>query len=211
MKIVLILLLVLIVLYILTHSCSKSAVSRFFYTDPKHAYKSIVKELGHPDIIVNRPGGFAMWFPENSPLKSIILKDERVPHGNHSDFLYVTVDIDISDDDLQKVVSTNKSTFYDADSGELIVRCNSLASCRATIFAIVQRLINPDVWNSILSRDVEQQTLSKMINNTDLSTSLDGCLSKHLDIAKEGFYHTKKYHYMEGFFPKEYKQIPVAP
>ena len=78
--IILSIILLILLLSAVVHKCQgKLTVSRFLNIEAKNAYPSLVKELGQPQIIVNQPGGFVMWFPRQSdpsvPFSNVILKD----------------------------------------------------------------------------------------------------------------------------------------
>lgn len=174
------------------HRCTKNSVSRFLNIEPKKEYDSLVKKLGNPEVVINKPGGFVMWFPKkmdpSNPYTCIILKDEQVLHkitdkDSHYDFLYTTIVINIPENKLSSVLSINKSIFYDRVTRELTVRCSTLESNKTIVYKIVQYLLNKPVDSSI---DIEDKYILDSLNTINSS-------------------------YRESFNPKQYRQIPVAP
>lgn len=222
--IILSIILLILLLSAIVHKCQgKLTVSRFFNIEAKNAYPTLVKELGQPQIVVNQPGGFVMWFPRQSdpsiPFSNVILKDEQILHTiphQHYDFLYTSVIINIPEKDLVSTLSVSKSLYYDRVTRELTIRCNSLAANKAIIYAVLQRLTNPVVWNASIAHNIEQQILESIINNdgsVNATKSLNGCILKQLDTININNRDLERlqYNQIERFVPRAYKQIPVAP
>lgn len=219
---------IFVVFYVTKNNYKYDDVSRFKHEPVKTVYKSVVDSLGYPHIVVNQPGGFAMWFPntldKSQPYNSVIIKDEQIPHSpiglfspktgtNHYDCLYSTVIANIPESELQSILSVNKSIFYDRATNELTVRCNSLASNKSIIYAIIQRVLNPVVWNASIAQTIEHQTRSNICNidgstNASSDKILDGCLTRQLDLLNNSSSDIQK---REQFIQKTYKKIPVAP
>ena len=163
---------------VLTHTCNnKLSVSRFLNIEAKNAYQLLLDELGHPQIVVNQPGGFVMWFPKqikSSPYNSIILKDEQILHNTpqpHYDFLYTTIAINIPEKELMTVLSVNKSLFYDRVTRELTVRCNSLLANECILNDVVNKLLPNSTGSftdklNIINIQNEQQSKEKFVTKT---------------------------------------------
>lgn len=185
--------LILIILFVFVAYHREEPVSRFRNTECKRAYRSLVGEFGQPQVIVNHPGGFVMWNPNeydrSIPFSTVILKDEQILHSpyNHYDFLYTTIIVDITESQLPQALSVNKNLYYDRVTRELTIRCNSIEVNKDTIYKVLQRLTH----------------------SNDNSGSLNSCITR--EINKINTRQNGGYNPIESFVTKTYKQIPVAP
>jgi hypothetical protein len=105
--------------------------------------------FGYPDVFVNKPGGFAIWFKsKKNPFNEIILKDEMILNSNNQyDFLYITVSTNIIDQQLPLIYSIKENVFYDNGTKELTVRSNSLKNNLIMLQLIESGLQNGHISN----------------------------------------------------------------
>jgi hypothetical protein len=106
---------------------------------PRNRYPDVVNEFGLPDILDAAPHGLAIWRADSlkgTPWKSIVIKDEQIPHccpAEHYDFLSSAVCVDIDDPLLLAIIlSISKSIWYDQLKHLLWVRCHFMGANVAT-------------------------------------------------------------------------------
>lgn len=192
-------------IYIFMYKIQKSnvSVSNFINEEPKYVYDDLVYELGQPHVCINQPGGFAVWFPKHYdpsfPCVNIILKDERIEHKQpylHYDFLYATIIVDVTDEQLERILKVCKSVYYDRGTRELTVRCNSLHSTKTLLKAILEQ-IHSNRYNEsteineikILSNVINEDGSVHKKNYNELKQNL---LKEIDDVNKERLIHKKE-------------------
>ena len=117
----------------------RGIVKPLWQDKPKNRYPDVVNEFGLPDILDAAPHGLAIWRADSlkgTPWKSIVIKDEQIPHccpAEHYDFLSSAVCVDIDDPLLLAIVlSISKSIWYDQLKHLLFVRCHFMGANVAT-------------------------------------------------------------------------------
>ena len=155
-----------IVVYLLQTGNNKEIhISNFINKDSKDCYTILLKKYKSPDVIYNKPGGFVVWYPKQTDPKSIfsslMLKDESLTHLDHKDFLYGTVIVELTDEQLNKIIPLSKSFFYDRGTKELTIRCNSLNNLNALFYLLFSKL---DLQSS---EEINETTVLQDIKNGD--------------------------------------------
>jgi hypothetical protein len=117
----------------------RGIVKPLWQDKPKNRYPDVVNEFGLPDILDAAPHGLAIWRSDSlkgTPWKSIVIKDEQIPHccpAEHYDFLSSAVCVDIDDPLLLAIIlSISKSIWYDQLKHFLWVRCHFMGANVAT-------------------------------------------------------------------------------
>ncbi len=108
-------------------------------SNPADRYYDVVKEFGLPSILDSRSGGVAIWDEEdlqkqNSCFTRIELRDEQVPHKDHTDFLYAYMSLDIPDELICKILNLSESISYDPLKNEIRARCHFMGANVATLY-----------------------------------------------------------------------------
>lgn len=124
-------------------------VSGFKHAAPRKRYPDLVKEFGEPDLVVNRPGGVALW-DDRDYWTSIMLVDESVEHKEpkpHCDFLYSDINVYVPDDVLPQVLQLSKSIWYDRLKKQLTARCHFMGANVATLWLAMKIVRFPSQAN----------------------------------------------------------------
>lgn len=126
---------------------------KFKNLELKEIYNDLyaIHAYGPPDYMLNDKDGFFCWKNvEEGIFKKIELKDELIEHKEpepHCDFLYLTVNIYIPEDQICNILKLSKSIIYDNLKKELTVRCGSMEAIIATLHLVLEILNNPGRGN----------------------------------------------------------------
>ncbi len=176
-----------LILYVTTkyYSNSKCYVDNFMYEPPRKMFNNIVYEFDKPQIIINQPNGFAIWFPskifEDTIYDTIMIKDEQVLNNvpiTHYDFLYTTIKLKIPIVRIPDVLAINPSILYDKETYDLTVRGNSMANNRSLFYSILKLLTDPSVFSPILAQKLYIKTLDEIDNNQSKQETIDININK---------------------------------
>jgi|SaaInlStandDraft_6_1057023.scaffolds.fasta_scaffold00510_5 hypothetical protein len=95
---------------------------------PKSEYESILSKLGAPTHVSNKPNGFVIWQSTNNLVIEHIMRDEQIYNNSNYEFLYTTVKLIVSNDDIMKIINLSKSITIDLLKNTITVRSNSLSN-----------------------------------------------------------------------------------
>jgi len=149
---------------------SNKNVDEFENILPKERYKDVINEFGNPDILINQPGGMAIWKKKDF-FEEIILKDESIPHQKpkpHCDFLYAKINVYIPSKYILKILSLSESITYDKLKKELTARCHFMGANIATLYlalAIAKDPNNFEFYKSQYGSIINKTTNKKLYRN----------------------------------------------
>ncbi len=132
---------------------------------PKKRLGEISAKYGKPTAISKSPEGMAYWHKPSGCYQWLLIKDEDIHHGNHSDFFYTAVKIDIPLYKLLDVLSISQSMYYDRLQKHLVARCHFEGANIASL------LLGVKVVNGLLTLEqIQSEELYKqyMTNVKDL-------------------------------------------
>ena len=125
----------------------RDTVSRFRHDQAKSLYTDLCLELGHPDIVFNRPNGFVEWniIEYGVKFSSVLLKDD-----DNRKFVYMTIPFESQ---IYPVAKDN--VFFNRQTSELTANGNSLEECALLLIDIIQTS-NKTTRNAMNDRIVER-------------------------------------------------------
>lgn len=131
--------------------CDTPQIYNFIHRTASIAYNDLVKELGDPNVLVDKPSGIAIW---NQPafFDEIILRDESVQSMVpfvHCEFLYATINVYVPEVMIPIVLSLSESIVYDRLKRTLTARAGNMGMVVATLHLAMRMLGNPNTAEDI--------------------------------------------------------------
>lgn len=141
------------------HEASRE-VSNWLHGAPRAAYGAVVAEFGKPNWVANVPHGQAVWL-NPSFFSRIELHDVEIPHGDHVDFLTLSVSgIQLPLEGIDELARLSESVSYDALTDTLSARCDSAARSVAALIVAID-LAHDDTMTLAEARQALPQLVEK--------------------------------------------------
>lgn len=118
-------------------------VSEWEHDDAKSYVETLTEEFGEPSSI-GKDG--AVW-QDIAGFKEVIVKDESIAHdkpGEHKDFVYSTMDIKTTPEDVANLAKASSSIIVDQLKGEVTARCGALLKNAVTL-GFAQKVVDGEV------------------------------------------------------------------
>ena len=135
-----------------------NAVSNWRNKASRDALLDIIRDMGEPDWIVNKPGGEAVW-NNRAFYARITLRDESVGHLNHCDNLYATVgSMALPPAGIPMISQLSQSILYDPLRQELTARGSNMQEIVPQLIVAIDTALDSE-----LTVAQAQAALPKMI------------------------------------------------
>ncbi len=140
--------------------------------NPANRYPDLVKEFGPPSLVDLRAGGVAIWYkkdlqttPTGRQYDRIEIRDEQIPHGDHSDFLYTWMRIPLSVEKTDEVRGLSDSVTYDPLTKLVRARCHFMGANVVTLM-LAKRIANGEISLNA-ARLTYKPTIDSLNNNPE--------------------------------------------